>query len=68
MSNVERFVADGCQRARRVLHPTVEVEVATRYAEQLAGATWRQRLQLRRQIRREVAARIEQLAPERALY
>ena len=68
MSRANQLVVDGCERARRALEPTVAAEVTAEFAEQLARASWWRRMQLRYTIRREVAARIERLASERALY
>lgn len=63
-----RFVADGHEQSVSANRPFVEMEVRSRYAEQLAAAGILARLSLELQIRREIRLALERIAPAEALY
>lgn len=62
------FVEAGSRLARETLTPQLQAEIAAAYAPRLAAASWPRRLWLRWQMRRELAVRLERLAPAEALY
>lgn len=62
------IVADGHSHARAALIEQVTREVQARYAEALAVAGFWGRLRLRRRMRQEIERRMEELAPDNALY
>lgn len=68
MNSPAPFIADGQQLAHEALTPQLQTEIAAAYASRLAAANWPRRLWLRWQMRRELAARLERLAPANALY
>ena len=63
-----RIVADGCGRARDAAEPAIRTQVEREYAQRLAAASPLQRLLLRREMRRQIASRVEQVAPLDGLY
>lgn len=63
-----RFVADGCERARAALEPELRAEVEAEYAVRLVGVGFVERMKLKRQINREVERRLRARAPKDALY
>jgi hypothetical protein len=71
MSDRFPFLPDGPhrhQQAWNILFEKVETEVLAEYTEQLAGASFWQRLKLRRLIRQEVARRLPKPPSSSSLY
>jgi hypothetical protein len=71
MNGVLKFYDGGIERHEQVYAIQVEqvcAEVEAEFAEQLAGASFWQRVKLRREIRREVARRLPKPPSLRNLY
>lgn len=68
MNHKRHFLEDGCDRAQAAISETIRAEVEQEFREQLAAASWIERLRLRHTIRREVRQRINRQAPADALY
>jgi hypothetical protein len=68
MNSPTSFIAVGPQLAHDALAPLLQAEIAAAFAPQLAAASWPRRLWLRWQMRRELASRLERIAPAEALY
>lgn len=65
------FVNDGLERHERVFVAQIEqvrVEVEAEFAEQLASATWWERVKLRRLIRQEISRRMPKPPSAQSLY
>lgn len=62
------IVADGHARAQAAWLPHVEYEIRSRHAQELAGASPDEKRRIERVIRREIAARLDELAPPAAFY
>jgi hypothetical protein len=62
------FVADGQERAWAALEPKVRAEVESEYAEEWNSSGLVRRRLLLRKIEKEIARRLEDLAPSDALY
>ena len=62
------FIEAGQQLAHEALTPQLQAEIAAAYASRLAAASWPRRLWVRWQMRRELAVRLERLAPSESLY
>jgi hypothetical protein len=65
---LDRFVADGQERAHAAIEPTIRAAVTAEYAERWQRATFWQRFWLRREIQHEIDRRLEEAAPSDALY
>ncbi len=63
-----RIVADGQARVRKDCRPEVEAAVRARYADELERTRGLRRLLLRWNIRREIERRLDEIAPQEALY
>ena len=68
MSASENFVADGYQRAYRASYAVISAELKELYADRFKLATFWERIQLRREMKREITERLERIAPRDALY
>jgi hypothetical protein len=64
----ERFLVDGCTRARSEAEPVIRAQMVAEYAERVEAADAWGRFWLRREMEREIRARVEKLAPRDALY
>jgi hypothetical protein len=62
------FLFDGCERAQAAVRLAIREQVTAEYAEAFATASFWDRLRLWREIEREVARRVNKLAPPDALY
>jgi hypothetical protein len=62
------FVHDGYDRARDANIDAIRVAVKAEYRDRLDAAGWFERLLLRREMRREVEARLARKAPPDGLY
>ena len=68
MTDSNGFVADGYERARSANEPAVRQETESKYAAQIANASWLQQRKLRKQIEIEIEQQLDELAPPDALY
>lgn len=68
MNHKHHFLEDGCDRAQAAISETIRTEVEQEFREQLAAASWLERLRLRHTMRREVRQRIHRQAPADAIY
>ena len=62
------IVANGHALAQAAWLPHVEYEVRSRHAGELAGASPDERRRIERVIRREIAERLDEVAPPGACY
>jgi len=67
-SNKEGFVADGHNRARQAIEPSIRAVVEMEFTVRWNAASLWQRFWLQREINREVERRIAEVAPPEALY
>jgi hypothetical protein len=68
MSENQRFVHDGHERANHASEEVVRSEVQAEFAEQLERSSGFSKLRLRCVIEREIKHRLRQIAPSDALY
>ena len=68
MSASDGFVADGYERAYRASYSVIRAELEQRYADRFKLATFWDRLRLRQEMKRELRARLDRIAPPDALY
>jgi hypothetical protein len=68
MKSPDHFVQDGAERYLAVIVPEIRSAVRAEFAEQLAKASFFQKLQLQRAIRREINRRVTVAISPRALY
>jgi hypothetical protein len=62
MDSMERFVADGHQRAREASEPRIRADVAKEFAARLQRASPEELPTLRREMEREIERRLERIA------
>jgi hypothetical protein len=62
------FVQDGCSRARAALEPNIRAEVTLEFEPRLRAASPDVRHALQREMKREIARRLDKKAPQNALY
>ncbi|MCA9147652.1 MAG: hypothetical protein KDA92_00065 [Planctomycetales bacterium] len=62
------FLADGCKRAQAAFEASIREEVEHQYADKLATASIVKRWTLTREIEKQIAERLAQVAPPEALY
>ena len=68
MSVPDCFVADGYERAYRANFAVISAELEELYAERLKVATFWERRRIRQEMKRELATRMDRIAPPDALY
>lgn len=63
-----RFVADGCERARAAAEPQIRADVERQYASRIAAASLIHRWRLKREMNKQIAKLVAQVAPPDALF
>ena len=68
MEEYDGFHLDGYSELHSIHEPQVWTEIELKYAPELDGASWFNRRKIRKRMEREIASRLDELAPPDALY